>query len=326
MKFPHRRQFLHLAASAATLAIPSRFAWAQAYPTRPVRLIAGAPPGGGIDITARLIGQSLSERLGQAFVIENKPGAGTNIGTEFVVRASPDGYTLLLATNANAVNATLYEKLNYNFIRDIVPVATISRASNVMVVALSFPSKTIAEFIAYAKANPGTITMGSEGNGASAHMAGELFKMLAGIDMLHIPYRGAAPALTDLLAGQVQVMFATMPAAIQYVRAGNLRALAVTTGTRSDALPDIPAVKEFVPGYEATTWYGVGAPKKTPAEIVERLNKGTNTAIADAKLKARLADLGGEPLSMTSGEFAQFIAEETEKWGKVVKSAGIKAE
>ena len=326
MKFPHRRQFLHFAASAATLAIPSRFAWAQAYPTRPVRLIAGAPPGGGIDITARLIGQSLSERLGQAFVIENKPGAGTNIGTEFVVRASPDGYTLLLATNANAVNATLYEKLNYNFIRDIVPVATISRAPNVMVVALSFPSKTIAEFIAYAKASPGKITMGSEGNGGASHISGELFKMLTGIDMLHIPYRGAAPALTDLLAGQVQVMFATMPAAIQYVRAGNLRALAVTTGTRSDALPDIPAVKEFVPGYEATTWYGVGAPKKTPTEIVERLNKGTNTAIADPKLKARLADLGAEPLSMTSGEFAQFIAEETEKWGKVVKSAGIKAE
>jgi len=326
MKFPHRRQFLHLAARAAPLAIPSRFAWAQAYPTRPVRLIAGAPPGGGIDITARLIGQSLSERLGEAFVIENKPGAGTNIGTEFVVRASPDGYTLLLATNANAVNATLYEKLNYNFIRDIVPVATISRAPNVMVVALSFPSKTIAEFIAYAKASPGKITMGSEGNGGGAHMSGELFKMLAGIDMLHIPYRGAAPALTDLLAGQVQVMFASMPAAIQYVRAGNLRALAVTTRTRSDALPDIPAVGEFVPGYEAASWYGIGAPKKTPPEIVERLNKETNAAIVEPKLRARFADLDAEPLSMTSAEFGKFIADETEKWAKVIRGANIKLE
>ena len=326
MKFPHRRHFLHLAASAATLAIPSRFAWPQAYPTRPVRLIAGAPPGGGIDITARLIGQSLSERLGEAFVIENKPGAGTNIGTEFVVRASPDGYTLLLATNANAVNATLYENLNYNFIRDIVPVATISRAPNMIVVPPSFPAKTIAEFISYAKANPGRITMASSGNGTSDHMAGELFKMMAGIDLVHVPYRGAAPALTDLLAGQVQVMFAALPPAIGYVRAGNLRALAVTTAARSDGLPDMPAIGEFLPGYEVSTWFGIGAPKRTPAQIVERLNKETNAAIADPKLKARLVDLGGEPLSMTSGEFAKFIVEETEKWAKVIRAANIKAE
>jgi tripartite-type tricarboxylate transporter receptor subunit TctC len=325
MKFP-RRQFLHLAVGAAALPAVSRVAWAQSYPRRPVRLIAGAPPGGGVDITARLIGQALSERLGQPFVIENRPGAGTNIGTEYVVRASPDGYTLLLVINANAVNATLYEKLNYNFIRDIVPVASISRVPNVMVVPLSFPAKTIAEFIAYAKANPGKITMGSDGNGGAAHMSGELFKVLAGIDMLHVPYRGAAPALTDLLAGQVQVMFPAMPAAIEYVRAGNLRALAVTTRTRSDALPHIPAVGEFVPGYEAVSWYGIGAPKKTPPEIVERLNKETKAAIAEPKLKARFADLGAEPLSMTSGEFAKFIVEQTEKWGKVVKSAAIKAE
>jgi tripartite-type tricarboxylate transporter receptor subunit TctC len=326
MKLPHRRQFLHLAAGATALPVLPRIARAQAYPTRPVRLIVPSTPGGGFDTIARLIGQPLSERLGKPFVIETRPGAGTNIGTEFVVRASPDGYTLLLATHANAANATLYEKLNYNFIRDIVPVASISRVPNVMVVPPSFPAKTIAEFIAYAKANPGKITMGSEGNGAGAHMSGELFKMLAGIDMLHIPYRGAAPALTDLLAGQVQVMFASMPAAIQYVRAGNLRALAVTTRTRSDALPDIPAVGEFVPGYEAFSWYGIGAPRKTPPEIVERLNKETNAAIVEPKLRARFADLDAEPLSMTSAEFGKFIADETEKWGKVIRAANIKAE
>src|SRR6516164_2922354 len=263
MEIP-RRRFLHLGICGAALPAVSRTAHAQAYPTRPVRIIVGFPPGGGVDITARLIGQALSERLGKPFVIENRAGTGSNIGTEMVVRAPPDGYTLLLVATTNTVNETLYGKLNYNFIRDIVPVASISRVPNVMVVPPSFPAKTIAEFIAYAKANPGNITMGSEGNGGGAHMSGELFKMLAGIDMLHIPYRGAAPALTDLLAGQVQLMFATMPAAIQYVRAGNLRASAVTTCTRSDALPDIPAVGEFMPGYEATTWYGIGAPKKTP--------------------------------------------------------------
>ena len=323
MKLP-RRHFLHLAGGAAALPAVSRFAWAQAYPRRPVRLIAGFAPGGGVDITARLIGQSLSERLGQPFVIENRTGAGGTIAAEAVVRAATDGHTLLLVNSANAVNATLYDKLNYNFIRDIVPVASISRVPNVMVVPPSFPAKTIAEFIAYAKANPGKINMGSSGTGASDHMAGELFKMMAGIDMLHVPYRGSAPALTDLLAGQVQVMFASIPSAIEYVRAGNLRAVAVTTGTRSDALPDIPAVGEFVPGYEAATWYGIGAPKKTPPEIVERLNKETNAAIAEPKLKARFADIGAELLSMTSDEFANLIVEETEKWGKVVKFAGIK--
>jgi tripartite-type tricarboxylate transporter receptor subunit TctC len=325
MKIP-RRRFLELAARAAALPAVSRIAWAQTYPTSPVRLIAGAPPGGGIDITARLIGQSLSERLAQPFVIENRPGAGTNIATEAVVRAPPDGYTLLLATTPNAVNATLYDKLNYNFIRDAAPVASISRVPNIMVVPPAFPARTIAEFIAYAKANPRKITMASGGNGVSDHVAGELFKMMAGVDMLHVPYRGAAPALTDLLAGQVQVQFASMTAAIQYVKAGNLRALAVTSALRSDLLPDIPAVREILPGYEASTWYGIVAPKKTPAEIVERLNKETKTAIADPKLKARFADLGAELLSMTSAEFAQFIVEETEKWGKVVKFAGIKAD
>jgi len=324
MKLP-RRHFLHLAGGAAALPAVSRFAWAQAYPRRPVRLIAGFAPGGGVDITARLIGQSLSERLGQPFVIENRTGAGGTIAAEAVVRAATDGHTLLLVNSANAVNATLYDKLNYNFIRDIVPVASISRVPNVMVVPPSFPAKTIAEFIAYAKANPGNITMGSEGNGGGAHMS-ELFKMLAGINMLHIPYRGAAPALTDLLPGQVQVMFASMPAAIQYVRAGNLRALAVTTRTRSDALPDIPAVGEFVPGYEAVSWYGIGAPRKTPPEIVERLNKETNAAIVEPKLRARFADLDAEPLSMTSAEFGKFIADETEKRGKVIRAANIKAE
>jgi tripartite-type tricarboxylate transporter receptor subunit TctC len=290
-----------------------------------VRLIVETPPGGGGDINARLIGQWLSERLGQPFVIENRPGAGGKIGAEAVVHAPPDGYTLLLATNADAVNATLDDKRNYNFIRDIVPVASISWSPSIMVVPLSFPAKTLGEFITFAKANPGKITMATGGNGGSAHMAGELFRLMASIDLFRVPYRGAAPALTDLLAGQVQVMFPTMPSAIEYVRAGNLRALAVTM-SRSDALPDIPAVKEFVPGYEATSWYGIGAPKRTPAEIVERLNKETNAAISDPKLKKRFADIGAEPLSMTSDEFAKFIVEETEKWGKVVKFAGLKAD
>ena len=321
-----RRRLLHLAAGAAALPAVSRIAWAQAYPTRPVRIIVGFPPGGGTDVLARIIGQRLSERLGQPVVIENRPGAGSIIGTESVVRASPDGYTLLMVGNFSAINATLYGKLNYNFIRDIVPVATISRAPNMIVVPPSFPAKTIAEFISYAKANPGRITMASSGNGTSDHMAGELFKMTAGIDLVHVPYRGAAPALTDLLGGQVQVMFAALPPAIGYVRAGNLRALAVTTAARSDGLPDMPAIGEFLPGYEVSTWFGIGAPKRTPAQIVERLNKETNAAIADPKLKARLVDLGGEPLSMTSGEFAKFIVEETEKWAKVIRAANIKAE
>jgi tripartite-type tricarboxylate transporter receptor subunit TctC len=323
MKLP-RRQFLHLAAGAAALPAVSRMARAQAYPTRPVRLIAGFPPGGGTDIIARVIGQSLSERLGQPFVVENRPGAGSNMGTEAAVRARSDGYTLLVATTANAINATLYETLNFNFIRDITPVATISGVPNIMAAHPSFPAKTIPEFIAYARANPGKVNMASSGNGAVDHVSGELFKMMAGVNMVHVPYRGGAQALTDLMGAQVQVMFPTMPASIQYVRAGKLRALAVTTVTRSEALPDVPAVGEFVPGYEASTWYGVGAPKNTPAEIVEKLNKEINAALADPKLKARLADLGAEPMSMTPAEFGKLIADETEKWAKVVKFSGAK--
>ena len=325
MRVP-RRFFLHLAVGAAALPAISCLGWAQAYPTRPVRIIVGFPAGGGVDINARLIGQWLSERLGQPFVIENRPGAGSNIGTEAVVNATPDGYTLLLATIPNAVNATLYEKLNYNFIRDIAPIASISRVPNVMAVHPSFPARTIPGFITYAKANPGKINMAFAGNGTSDHVAGELFKMMAGIDMLPVPYRGAAPALTDLLGGQVHVMFASMPASIQYIRAGSLRVLAVTTGTRSQALPEIPAVNEIVPGYEASTWYGVGAPKSTPTEIVKKLNKEIIAALADPKFQARLADLGAEAIPMTSTEFEKFVAAETEKWGKVVKFAGIKAE
>jgi tripartite-type tricarboxylate transporter receptor subunit TctC len=325
MKLP-RRKFLQLTAGAVALPVVSRRAWAQAYPTRSVRVVVGFPPGGGVDIMARLIGQSLSERLDEQFVIENRPGAGSNIGTEAVVHATPDGYTLLLAAIPNAINATLYEKLNHNFIRDMAPVAGISRVPNLMLVHPAFPAKTIPELIAYAKANPGKINMASSGNGTSDHIGGELFKMMAGINMVHVPYRGAAPALTDLLAGQVQVMISTMPASIQYVRAGSLRALAVTTARRSEALPDIPAIGEILRGYEADTWYGVAAPKNTPSAIVEKLNKEIITSLADPKLKARLADLGAEPMPMTPAEFEKFIAEETEKWGKVVKFAGIKAE
>ena len=325
MKLP-RRLFLQLAAGAAALPAATSIGWGLDYPTRPVRIIAGFPPGGGVDINARLIGQSLSERLSQPFVIENRPGAGSNLGTEVVVRASPDGYTLLLATAANAVNATLYEKLNFNFIRETTPVGSISRVPNIMAVHPSLPVNTVQAFIAYAKANPGRVNMASEGSGAAGHMAGELFKKMAGVELLHVPYRGAAPALTDLMGGQVQVMFPTMPASIQYVRVGKLRALAVTSATRSEALPDIPSVGEFVPGYDATTWYGLAAPKNTPAEIVDKLNKEIKAALADPKLRARLADLGAEPLAMSPAEFATFIADETEKWGKVVKFAGIKAE
>jgi tripartite-type tricarboxylate transporter receptor subunit TctC len=319
-----RRRFLRLAGVAAAAPAFPRLALALDYPTKPVRIVVGFAAGGGVDITARLIGQSLSERLGQQFIIDNRLGAGTNIGTEAVVNAAPDGYTLLLATNPNAVNATLYEKLNYNFIRDIAPVAAISRVANVMEVHPSFPAKTVPEFIAYAKANPGKVNMASAGIGASDHMAGELFKMMAGVDMVHVPYRGVAPALNDLIGSQVQVMFGSMPASIQHIRAGKLRALAVTTATRSEALSDVPAVSEFVPGYEASTWYGVGAPKKTPSEIVEKLNREINAALSDPTLKARLTDLGAEPISMRPTEFKKFVDSETERWGKVVKLAGIK--
>src|SRR5262245_50908291 len=321
MKLP-RRNFMHR--SAATALPVSHFAWAQAYPTRPVRIIVGFPAGGGADIVARLIGQWLSERLGQQFISDNRPGAGTNIGTEAVVRSAPDGYTLLLATSPNAINASLYDKLNFNFIRDIAPVAGIMVVPNIIVVHPSVPAKTVSELIAYAKANPGKINIASGPIGAPSHVAAELFKMMARTDMLLVPYRGPAPALTDLLAGQVQVMFPTMPASIEYIRAGKLRALAVTTATRSDALPDIPTVAEFVPGYEASTWYGVGAPKATPAEIVDKLNKEVNAALADPKNKTRLTDVGGDVLALSPADFGRLIADETEKWGKVIRAANIK--
>ncbi len=325
MKLP-RRTFLHLAAGAVALPTVSRFAWAQAYPMRPVRLIIGIVPGSGPDIVGRLLGQWLSDRLGRPFVIENRSGAGTNIGTEAVVRSPADGYTLLLATAANTVNATLYEKLNFNFISDIAPVASVSRETFALEVNPLFPAKSIPEFIAYAKANPGKLSMASPGSGTGPHMAGELFKMMAGVDLVHVPYRGSAPALTDLMGGQVHMTFGPLTSSIQYVRAGTLRALAVSSATRSDALPDIPTVGEFVPGYEATGWYGVGAPKNTPAEIVDKLNKEINTGLADPKMKARLADLGGTALAGSPADFGKFIAAETEKWAKVVKFAGIKPE
>ena len=325
MKLP-RRRFLHMAASAAALPALSHVARAQAYPTRPVRIIVGFAAGGGVDITARLIGQWLSERLSQQFIIENRPGAGTNIATETVARARADGYTLLLVNPANAVNATLYDKLNFNFMNDFAPVAGIMRVPNIMQVNPSVPAKTVPEFIAYAKANPGKVNMASGGTGGGDHMAVELFKMMTGLVMIHVPYRGAAPALTDLIGGQVEVMFASLPASIEYIRAGKLRALAVTTATRSQVLPDIPAVSELVPGYEASNWYGVGVPKNTPVEIVEKLNREINAAFVDPRMKARFADLGGTSLAGPPADFGKLIADETEKWGKVVKFAGLKPE
>jgi tripartite-type tricarboxylate transporter receptor subunit TctC len=325
VKLP-RRNFLHLAAAAAALPALSRIAWAQAYPTRPVRLIAPFAPGGSSDITARLIGQWLSERLGQQFVIDNRPGGGSNIGTEAVVRASPDGYTLLMAGAYNAINATLYDKLNFNFIRDIAPVASVIRSGNVMVVNPSVPAATVPEFIAHAKANPGKLTMASAGKGAPSHLSGELFKIMAGVDMVHVPYRSGGPALTDLIGGQVQVFFGSISASIGYIRTGKLRALAVTTATRSEALPDLPTVGEFVPGYEASAWFGIGVPKNTPAEIVDKLNKEINAALDDPKMKARLADLGGVVLPGSPAEFGKLIADETEKWGNVIRALDIKAE
>ena len=320
-----RRGFLHLAAGTAALAL-SRTARAQAYPSRPIRLIVGFPAGGPTDITARVMAQWLSERLGQQIIIENRAGAGSNLAVEAAVNAPPDGYTLLLVGATNAINATLYEKLNFNFIRDIAPVAGIIRVPLIMEVHPSVPAKTVAEFIAYAKANPGKINMGSGGIGTTLHVSGELFKMMAGVDMLHVPYRGAGPMLTDLLGGQVQVGFDPMPSSIGYVKAGQLRPLAVTTATRSEALPDVPIVADFIPGYEASTWYGVGAPKSTPADVVDKLNKEINAGLADPKIKARLTDLGGIMLTGSAAEFAAFIAEETEKWAKVVKFSGAKAE
>ena len=321
-----RRRFLQLAAGAAALPAVSRVAWAQTYPTRSVRLVVAAAPGTAPDILARLMGQWLSERIGQPFVIDNRPGAGGNIGTEAVVKAAPDGYTLLLVGTQNAINATLFNKLNFNFIRDIAPVAGIIRQPLIMLVNPSFPAKTVPEFIAYAKANPGKISMASAGSGSSLHMAGELFKMMAGVDMVHVPYRGSPSALTDLLGGQVQMMFGSVVASIKYIRSGKLRALAVTTSKRLEALPDIPAVGEFVPGYEATGFFGVGAPKNTPAAIIERLKKEVNAGLADPKIKARLADLDGTELPGSPAEFGKLIAAETEKWAKVVKFSGAKVD
>lgn len=318
-----RRVFLHLATGAAALPVWLRIATAQSYPTRPVHIVVGFAAGGGVDITARLIGEWLSERLGQSFVIENRPGADGNIGTEVVVNAPADGYTLLLATVPNAVNAALYSKLNFNFIRDIAPVAGIIRVPMVVLVHPSVPAGTIPEFISYAKANPGKVNMASAGTGSAPHMAGELFNAMAGVNLVHVPYRGQGPALADLLGGQVQVLFATSPGTADYIRTGKLRALAITTPSRAEALRDLPTVGEFVPGYEASQWYGVGAPIRTPGEIIERLNREINAAFSDGAMKARFADIGGEPLAGSPGEFGKLIADETEKWAKVVKFTGL---
>ena len=323
MKLP-RRKFLHLAAGAVALPTVSRIARAETYPSRPVRIIVGFPAGNTSDTVARLAGQSLSERLGQQFIVENRPGAAGNIATEVVVRAAPDGYTLLEVISGNAANVTLYPNLNFDFIRDIAPVASICRVPDVMVVNPSVPAKTVPGFIAYAKANPGKINMASAGNGSASHLAGELFKKMTGVDLVHVPYRGSF--LPDLLGGQIQVVFPPIPTVIGYIRADKLRALAVTGAARSEALPDIPTVAETVPGYEASAWYGMGVPKNTPAEIIEKLNKEINAGLADPKIKAQLSDLGAVPMPMTPGEFGEFIAAETEKWGKVIRAANIKPE
>jgi tripartite-type tricarboxylate transporter receptor subunit TctC len=325
MKFL-RRQFLHLAAGAALLPALSRSAGAQSYPTRPIRLIIGYTPGGSADLTARLMGQWLSERLGQSFVIENRPGGGTNIATEAALRAAPDGYTLLLVAPANAINATLYSKLNFNFLQEMEPIAGIIRFPNVVVVNPEVPVKTIPELIAYAKANPGKLNMASSGNGSTIHMSGELFKMLTGIDMLHVPYRGGAPALTDLLSGQVQVMFDNIPTCAEHVKSGKLRGLAVTSTTRSEVLPDLPTVADFLPGYEASAWYGLAAPKGTPPEIVQTLNKAVNAILTDPAAKARFGEVGAILLPGSAADFGKLVADETEKWGKVVKFAGAKVD
>ena len=320
-----RRRFMQLAGGVAAAGIP-QFAHALDYPTQPVRVIVGFPPGGSADIVTRIVAQALSERLGQSFIVDNRSGAGSNIGTEAVARANPDGYTLLSVSVANAINATLYKKLNFDYMHDFEPVASIDVVPNVMDVSLSVPANTVPEFIAYAKANPGKINMGSGGVGSSPHVAGELFKMMTGIDMVHVPYRGVALATTDLLAGRVQVLFDTLPASIANIRAGKVRALAVTTKTRSEALPDVPAMNEFVPGYEATSFHGIAAPKGTPPEIIEKLNSAVNASLADPKVKSRLADLGGMVLTGTPASFGQFMAGEIDKWGKVVKFSGTKQE
>jgi tripartite-type tricarboxylate transporter receptor subunit TctC len=321
-----RRTFLHLAAGAAALPTISRIAKAQSYPARPVRLIVTSPAGGSPDIIARLIGQWLSERLGQPIVVDNRSGASGNIGTEIVVRAPPDGYTLLMALSLNAINGALYDNLPFNFIRDTAPVASIASIPLVMEVNPSVPAKTVPEFIAYAKANPGKINMASGGNGSPLHVAGELFKMMAGVDMVHVPYRGEALALPDLISGQVQLLFGVMPASLGYIRAGKLRALAVTTAKRQEPLPDVPTMGEFLPGFEARGWYGIVAPKATPAEIVEKLNKEVNAALADPNMEKRLTDLGAAVFAGSPADFGKFIADEIDKWRKVVRFAGIKAE
>jgi tripartite-type tricarboxylate transporter receptor subunit TctC len=323
-KRSNRREFLHLAAGVAALPALRGVATAQTYPLRPVRLIIGYPPGGSADITARLMGQWLSERLGQSFIIESRPGAGTNIATEAVVHAPPDGYTLLLVAPANAINATLYEKLNFDFIHDIAPVAGLIRFPNVVVVNPSVPANTIPELIAYAKANPGKLNMASSGNGSTIHVSGELFKMMTGTNMVHVPYRGGAPALADLISGQVQVMFDNLPTSIEFIRAGKLRALAVTTTTRSELLPDLPTVAEFVPGYEASAWYGIGAPRGTPDEIIDKLNEVINAILVESK--GRFAGLGASIMTGSSAEFGTTVADETEKWASVVKFSGAKAD
>jgi tripartite-type tricarboxylate transporter receptor subunit TctC len=321
-----RRRFLQLAAAATIAPAAPRIARAQSYPARPVRIIIGYTPGGSADLTARLLGQWLTERLGQTFVVESRPGGGTNIATEAVVRAPPDGYTLLLVAPANAINATLYEKLNYDFIRDMAPVAGLNRFPNVMEVNPAVPAKTVPEFIAYAKANPGKINYASSGNGSTIHMSAELFKMMVGVDLVHVPYRGSAPALTDMLGGQVQVMFDNLPTSLEHIRAGKLRPLAITSATRSELIPDVPTVADFVPGYESSAWYGVGAPKGTPAEIIDKLNKEINATLADPKAKARIAEMGATLITGSPADFGKLVADETEKWGKVVKFSGAKAD
>ena len=323
MRLP-RRTFLRLAAGAVALPAVSRIAGAQAYPSRPIRIIIGYTPAGSADITARLMGQWLSERLGQTVVIENRPGAGTNLATEAVVRAPADGYTLLLVAPANAINATLFEKLNHNYLRDIAPVAGINRFPNVMEVNPSVPVKTVPEFIAYAKANAGKLSMASSGAGSTIHMSGELFKMMTGINMTHVPYRGSAPALTDMISGQVQVMFDNIPTSIEHIRAGKLRALAVTGSTRSELLPDIPMVADYIPGYEASAWYGLGAPRGTPPEIIEKLNTTVNAILADPAVKKKFADMGATLIMSSPADFGKYVADETEKWGKVIKFSGAK--
>jgi tripartite-type tricarboxylate transporter receptor subunit TctC len=323
MRLPHRRQFVHLAAGAAALPVVSRMARAQTYPTRLVRVIEGFGAGGSPDIAARLLGQRLSERLGQPFVIENRTGAGGNIAVEAVARSTPDGYTLLIVVPGNVINEALYDKLNFQFTRDIAPVAGIMQIPFVMEVHPSVPAKSVPEFITYAKANPGKINYASGGIGTPQHVAGELFKMMSGVNMVHVPYRNAL-ALSDLLAGQVQVMFAPLPSSITYINSGKLHPLAITTTTRSKALPDIPTVADFVPGFEVSGWHGIGVPKNTPTEIIDTLNREINTALADPNMRARLADLGGTPLTLSPGDFGQLIANETDKWAKVIKFAGIK--